>query len=209
MAKPEKKKREQYESALRKKSQCLKETFDPERFEQLGADMTEDGNVRLKVLKWHFVLDPDSVSVTVEEEETAPRTVWKILFLDYLNSQTPSKPSTFEGFTDFGEARGYQKAYDQRVTQRLTHGVGAEEATLREAAEALGGAMGEQDPLRYLFRFFPNFEMQVVRQEGDEELPSCCEVLFSDNALDVISIESMIVAAERLVSVLEGKGPCG
>ncbi|MBS3763022.1 MAG: DUF3786 domain-containing protein [Planctomycetes bacterium] len=205
--KPGNTKREGYESALREEKRRLRENFDPERFEKLGAAVTDEGRIRLKVLKWHLVIRLDPVSMIVEGDGNGPRMVWQILALDYLNSRNPSSPQSFQGFVAFPEVRAYQKAYQQRVPQRLTHGVGSDAAKFEKAAEEVGGAKSGETPLRYLFRFFPNFELQVVREEADEEFPHECKVLFSDNALDVLSIESMIVAAEKLVSALEGKGP--
>ena len=46
-----------------------------------------------------------------------------------------------------------------------------------------------------------------MRSEADEDFPAACNVLFSDNTLDIFSMEDGIVAAERLVSALEGGTP--
>jgi len=62
-------------------------------------------------------------------------------------------------------------------------------------------------PLTFLFAFFPHFELQVARHEADEEFPPLCNVCFPDNAPDLLSVESMTVAAEKLVSALEGGTP--
>ncbi len=46
-----------------------------------------------------------------------------------------------------------------------------------------------------------------MRSEADEDFPASCNVLLSDNVLTLFSLEDGIVAAERLVSALEGKTP--
>jgi hypothetical protein len=93
------------------------------------------------------------------------------------------------------------------VNRRLSHTVGRERDAFIRAAERLGAAIGEDDPVRCMFRFFPLLEFQVVRHEGDEDFPPACKVLFPDNLLSLVTMEDGIVAADTLVSALEGKSP--
>ena len=87
--------------------------------------------------------------------------------------------------------------------------VGADAEAFADAARRCGGVQGNADPLAYLFRFFPRFELQALRYEGDEDFSPSCNVLFSDNALSVLSIESVIVAADEMITCMKkGKGPC-
>ena len=100
------------------------------------------------------------------------------------------------------------RAFEGRVIARLSRTVGRDEAEFVRAAQRCLGTRGSGRPLSYLFRFFPILELQAVRHEGDEDLPPSCNVLFPDNAPHLLSSESMIVAAERFVSALQGRTPC-
>ena len=93
------------------------------------------------------------------------------------------------------------------MLERLSRTVGRDEESFCRAAESWGGVRAEAKPRRYLFRFFPLFELHLLRYEGDEDFPPYCNVLFPDNMLALFSAEDAIVAAEQLVRCLEGKGP--
>jgi hypothetical protein len=133
--------------------------------------------------------------------------VWQILALDYLKADVPRPPERFLSFADFVEVRTYLKVFEGRVTGRLARGVARDAQEFAQAAERCGGVKGGSPPA-YLFRFLPRLELQVTRYEGEEDLPPACNVLFPDNAMQVLSPECVIAAAELLVSALKGKRPC-
>ena len=196
-----------YEVAREAAVKRLRQCFDPERLARLGVDLREDGAIELPALCWRFAIRLDPFSMVLLPGDGAVNVVWQILALDYLSGDPSGAPARFLSFAEFPEVRSYLRAFEGRVTGRLGRGVGGDEETFVRAAERCLGARGSASPLSYLFRLFPTFELQVVRHEGDEDLPPSCNVLFPDNALRVLSAESIIVAAERLVSSLEGKSP--
>ena len=197
-----------YEIARQRWAERFRERFDRQRLTRLGAVVGEEGAVTVPSLCWRLRARLDPVSVTVEPDGREAGIVWQILVLEYLAADPGRPPVRFVSFADFPQARSYLKAFEGRVTGRLTDGVGKDRGRFARAAQGCCGVPGSERPLSYLFHFFPSFELQVVRYEGDEEFPPACNVLFADNALDILSAESMIVAAERLVSALHGKGPC-
>ncbi|MHC5034746.1 MAG: DUF3786 domain-containing protein [Planctomycetota bacterium] len=201
-------KQDHYELARDAALRRLRERIDAERLSLLGARLSEDGSaVVLPSLCWEFEvqLAPFAMYLLPEREDVS--VTWQILALDYLGAENPAPPRRFVSFADFAEGRGYLPAFDSRVNRRLSHTVGRERESFIKAAERLGTAVGEGDPMRGMFRFFPLVEFQVVRYEGDEDFPPACKVLFSDNLLSIFSMEDGIVAAERLASALEGKTP--
>ncbi len=195
--------------------QKLRAGLEPARLEQLGAKVFQDGAlIVLPALCWELHVRPEPYSMLVMPEELPVRIAWQILALNYLASPKPVAPRGFRSFADFAEARSYQPAYQGRVVERLSHTVGREAGPFLCAARRLGATPTGDDPVRCIFRFFPLLELEVVRYEADEDFPASCNVLLSDNAAALFSLEDAIVAAEMLVSALGGKtpatlGPCG
>ena len=186
----------------------LRGGLDAERLGRLGAQFTEDGRaISVPSLCWRLLVRVDPFSMSLEPDGGDVAIAWQILVLDYLNSSDPVRPSGFRSFADFAEGRGYQRAFDQRVVGRLSHTVGRDGAAFAEAARRLGAEPSGADPVRCIFRFFPLLEFQVARYAEDEDFPPSCNVLLSDNLLSIFTMEDGIVAAERLVSALEGKTP--
>lgn len=187
----------------------LKDNYNPRRLENLGAKITSDDSIHLPCLRWTLRIQIDPFEALVLPEEEPASVTWQVLALDYLNAFIPPPAGEFLSFTDFSELRTYREAYEGRVIGRLTATVGADEEKFEEAARSCGGKLKGEKPPLWEFAFFPLFSLQVVRHPGDEELPATCNVLFPDNAVNVLSAESVIVAAEKLVSSLSGKGPTG
>lgn len=196
-----------YLLARDKELQTLRENFNPRRLENLGAEVTSDESIRLPCLKWTLRIRLDPFEAVVLPEDKPAGITWQVLALDYLNAFIPPPAREYLSFTDFSELRTYQDAFEGRVTGRLSHGVGADAEQLAEAARACGGELEGENPPLWTFQFFPLFSLQIVRHAGDEELPPTCHVLFPDNAIKLLSTESVIVAAEKLVSSLSGRGP--
>ncbi len=197
-----------YEIARRAGIEKLKQRLEPDRLKRLGAALAEDGTIQIASLCWSFALRQEPFSMVLLPDRRPAGSVWQILALDYLSAEPPRPPARFVSFADLPEGRGYQRAFDGRVTARLSRGVGSNVEAFVEAAERCGGSRGSESPMSYLFRFFPRFELQVMRHEGDEDFPPSCTVLFPDNALEMLSAECVVVAAEKLVASLEGKIPC-
>ena len=197
-----------YEIARDRGAEELRRRLDAERLRGLGVEVSDEGGLVLASLCWRFALTADPFSMVLLPQGRECSVVWQILALNYLNADLPPEPGRFVSFAEFAESRGYLRAFDGRVTERLSRTAGREAQGFIAACERCAGTQGTSRPLSYLFHFFPRFEFQVVRYEGDEDFPPACNVLFPDTALEVLSAESMIVAAERLVSALQGKSPC-
>jgi len=192
------------DAALRR----LREGLDADRLHALRARLTDEGRVLvLPCLCWQFELRLEPYAMCVLPGGQQAGLVWQILALNYLGAREPRPPRGFRSFADFPQGRGYQKAFDERVVARLSETAGRDGESLAQAAERLGSVPTGHDPMRCIFHFFPLLEFQVARYEGDEDFPPSCSVLLSDNLLSLFSMEDGIVAAERLVSALEGKTP--
>ncbi|MHC4480859.1 MAG: DUF3786 domain-containing protein [Planctomycetota bacterium] len=197
-----------YELARDAALKRLRRGLDAERIAALGGrPQEESGAVVLPSLCWEIEVRTDPFVMRLLPEGGELSVVWQILVLNYLCAREPAPPSRFLSFADFAEGRGYLRAFESRVCARLSNTVGRDRQAFVRAAERLGASPVGGDPLRCIFRFFPLLEFLVVRYEADEDFPVSCNVLLADNLLSVVTMEDGIVAAERLVSALEGKRP--
>jgi hypothetical protein len=226
-------KQDHYEVALGAALRRLRERLDADRLRLLRARVSGDCNtIVLPALCWEFEVRTEPLAISLLPQRCQVSIVWQILVLDYLGAEHPAPPVRFVSFADFPDGRGYQSAFEARVIRRLDRMLGRDPGALPRAAERLGAVPvgrlahaessssasagapgsvrlpGEGDgPVRCIFRFFPLLEFQVVRHPGDGDFPPSCNMLFSDNLLSIFTMEDGIVAAERLVSVIEGKTP--
>ncbi|MCK4283945.1 MAG: DUF3786 domain-containing protein [Candidatus Brocadiae bacterium] len=201
-------KQDHYEVARDAALHRLRQRADGERLLMLGARHTDsDAAVTLPVLCWELriQMEPFAMSLLPGGDEVA--LPWQILALDYLCAREPVPPTGFVSFADFAEGRSYLPAFRSRVTDRLSHTVGRDKTAFIGAAERLGAKPVGGDPVMCIFRFFPLLDFQVARYEADDEFPASCDVLYPDNTLAIFTLEDGIVAAEKLVAALEGKGP--
>ena len=179
-----------------------------QRLAILGAELFADGgSIVVPCMNWRFRVQLDPYGMELAPDGAQVAIMWQILVLNYLGAQSPEPPRGFRSFADFPEGRSYQAAFDGRVIGRLTRTVGGEADVFRSAIESSGATPTGHDPVVCIVRFFPLLEFQVSRYEGDEDFPTSCNVLLSDNVLSLFTMEDGIVAAERLISVLAGRTP--
>lgn len=201
-------KQDHYEIARDAALQKLTADLDAARLEALGARLDpETGAIVLPTLCWQIEVQPEPFAMCLLPGREPVAISWQIIALNYLAAPHPQPPHGFVSFADIPEGRSYLSAFDGRVCQRLSHTAGREAAAFEEAARRLGAEPIAGKTTRCIFRVFPLFELEVVRSEADEDFPASCNVLLPDNALALFSLEDGIVAAERLVSALEGKTP--
>ena len=201
-------KQDHYEIARDAALARLAADLDAARLDALGARFDPDSvTITLPVLCWQLLVRPEPYEMCLLPGREPVQIAWQIIALNYLAARRPQAPHGFRSFADFAEGRSYLSAYDARVCRRLSDGAGREAAGFVAAARRLGAEPIAGEAMRCVFRVFPLFELEVVRSEADEDFPASCNVLLPDNTLDLFSLEDGIVAAERLVSALEGRTP--
>jgi len=198
---------EGYEVAREAARQRLRDNWSRSRLEALGVEFKEGGRLELSCLGWVFSLDQEALVPCLLPEGRELSSLWQVLVLDYLCAPALTQPGRMVSFAEFPEARSYVRAFQARVIRRLESTVGRDEGALVEAAERCGAVLLSLRPLHYLFRFFPRLEMQLMRHPADDEFPAACNVLLPENVPSLFTVEDAIVAAEKLVSSLEGKSP--
>lgn len=201
-------KQDHYEVARDAALGKLAADLDAARLDALGARFDPDSvTIALPALCWQLLVRPDPYEMCLLPDREPVQISWQIIALNYLAARQPQAPHGFRSFADFVEGRSYLSAYDARVCRRLSEGAGREQAGFVAAARRLGAEPVVGEATRCVFRLFPLFELEVVRSEADEDFPASCNVLLADNTLKLFSLEDGIVAAERLVSALEGRTP--
>ena len=198
---------EHYQKARDRMLSALRKDLNARRMSNLGADAEDGTQIDLPCLSWTVRFRMEPYEAVVLPEERPARVTWQVLALDYLSSYIPPPADEHISFTDFPELRNYHDPFEGRVIRRLEGGVASEEDSLVEAARRCGGDRQNNDPLIYEFDLFPLLTLRLVRHPGDEDLDVGCNVLFPDNAVQLLAPESIIVAAESLVRCLEGSSP--
>jgi len=199
-----------YETAREAALKRARAGFCAERLKSLGVAFGEGGMLELPCLCWTFGLDSETLLPRLLPQEQTLSVTWQILVLDYLAAPVPPPVEQMLSFADFTQARAYARPFQGRVLHRLSATIGRRKSEFIAAAERCAGVRLEVrsgSSVRYRFRFFPRFELDVVRHEGDDDLLPACNVLFPDNMLSLFTMEDAIVAAERLVAGLRGKTP--
>ena len=171
---------------------------------RLGARY-EEGIIRLPVLNVEFHVNPQAAEILLADG-AAVGVWWSVLSVHYLLAEPSGRPDDrLVGFPDLTEARTYNDPYKGRALRRLEATVGRERESLERAALALGGEPADFGDASYRFQVFPLVPVWLVWHEGDDEFPPACTLLYKENILDYMSVEDVVVTAERLAGRLGGK----
>jgi len=175
----------------------------PEQLEWLGAK--RDGEMwKLLVMNESMTIDAASGDVTA----AGGRPIgpwWQVLTLHYLavTGRPHTRPPAI-GFAELPAGRAYAPVYHQRVIARLCRTVGCDEASLQEAACAVGGQAVAGGDLAFDFQALPRITLRLVWYAGDEELSPSAVLLLPDNVESFFCVEDIVVLSERLVLLLGG-----
>lgn len=108
----------------------------------------------------------------------------RILLLHYLlTADGTPVASRWIAFRNLPGGLGYEPAFRQRASLRLSRAFGTDQASFEGAARALGGERLTFGDASFLFRVLPRVWLSVVVHLADEEFPASANVLF-DAAVD-------------------------
>jgi hypothetical protein len=108
-------------------------------------------------------------------------------------------------FADLPDGRGYADVYDSRVLKRLCATAGRDAATLRDAAEALGGLEVPGGDMAFQFTVFPRVAIRMIWHAPDEEFAPSATILLPGNVDEFFCTEDMVVLCESCVARLGGR----
>ncbi len=128
----------------------------------------------------------------------------KILVLRYLTEcsyvASAGKMLTYRELP-WGEV--YFRQFSGRCLSRLAFSYGNRLAQFREKMEKLGAKQIAQSDAGYEIAVFPDFTVQFLLWEGDDEFPPSSQILFSDNFAAAFHGEDPVVVSEIIISALK------
>ena len=109
----------------------------------------------------------------------------------------------FKTFREMPWGELYIKPYTGRVLTRAAFTFGTRVAAFQAACQKMGAKELSHGDAGYEFSFLPDFKVQIMVWEGDDEFPPNAQVLYSDNFETGFAPEDRVVAGDILISVIK------
>lgn len=128
------------------------------------------------------------------------------LLLYHLNL-ADGAPLTGEwiAFSDLPDGRFYNQAFQGYTGKELARAFRDDRAAFERAAQALGGQPHPLGEAAFIFRALPRVPLLVVYWQGDEDLPSTCQVLFDAAASHYLPTDAYAILGSILTRRLISK----
>jgi len=103
----------------------------------------------------------------------------------------------FIAFSDLPDGRFYAQAFQGYTGYELARRF-PQRRDFEQAALRLGGALYPHGESAFLFNLFPRVKLLVVYWQGDEDLPSSCQVLFNSAIAHHLPTDACAIAGSIL-----------
>jgi hypothetical protein len=97
----------------------------------------------------------------------------------------------------------YIKPYTGRVLTRAAFTFSFKLAAFAAACEKMGAKKLPHGDAGYQFELLPDYHMQILIWQGDEEFPPNAQVIYSDNFAEGFAAEDRVVAGDILISTIK------
>ena len=127
----------------------------------------------------------------------------QILLLHYLlTADGTPVAARWIAFRNLPGGLGYDAAFQNRASRRLSHAFGRDRASFEAAARALGGERLSFGDTSFLFRVLPRVWLSVVLYLADDEFPANANVLFDAVVDRYLPTEDLAVVGGMLAGRL-------
>ncbi len=127
----------------------------------------------------------------------------RILLLHYLLEGRKAGPSAaFLPYRELPWGEVYDRNFRGRCLMGLARLFGARPEAFRAACEALGGTAVPSSGVACELCVLPGLYLRLYVWEGEDELPSSSQILFSDNFPDAFAAEDRVVLCEIVLRKL-------
>ena len=100
----------------------------------------------------------------------------------------------------------YLRQFDGRCIKRLAFSYGNRIAEFCAIMEHLRGARTKHGDAAYQLEIYPDYRIEMILWEGDEEFPPSSQILFSDNFPASFQAEDMAVMGDVIIGSLKAFG---
>ena len=102
----------------------------------------------------------------------------------------------------------YLRQFDGRCIKRLAFSYGNRLGDFKAIMEHIKAAPVKHGDIAYEVEIFPEYKVQMILWEGDEEFPPSSQILFSDNFPVSFQAEDMAVMGDVIIGSLKAFLKC-
>ena len=133
----------------------------------------------------------------------------KILTIRFLLNGVKSESSgKFKTYREMPWGEVYLRQFDGRCIKRLAFSYGNRPGDFRAIMEHISAIPVKHGDIAYEVEIFPEYKIQMILWEGDEEFPPSSQILFSDNFPVSFQAEDMAVMGDVIIGSLKAYLKC-
>ena len=128
----------------------------------------------------------------------------KILTIRFLLSGSASSGTgKFKTYREMPWGEVYLRQFDGRCIKRLAFTYGNRLGDFEKIMEHIHAKKVSHGDIAYEVEIFPDYQIQMILWEGDEEFPPSSQILFSDNFPVSFAAEDMAVMGDVIIGSLK------
>lgn len=141
-------------------------------------------------------------------EAEVPKSVQICILLYMVQALPVPKGKEWKTFKDLPQGYHHWMPFVNEALDPLVKGFGSDLASLKSAAQSLGGRPVDIGDVGYEFQMLPRINLQVIFWVGDEEFPPKANILFNESCvmqLDTATLYMMGIDLSRRLLHRAGK----
>ena len=125
-----------------------------------------------------------------------------------LNGAEASGTGKFKTYREMPWGEVYLRQFDGRCIKRLAFSYGNRIKDFQAIMEHMHCVPVKHGDIAYQLEIFPNYLVQMILWEGDDEFPPSSQILFSDNFPISFQAEDMAVMGDVIIGSLKSFAKC-
>lgn len=125
-----------------------------------------------------------------------------------LNSAEASGTGKFKTYREMPWGEVYLRQFDGRCIKRLAFSYGNRIKDFQAIMEHMHCVPVKHGDIAYQLEIFPDYLVQMILWEGDDEFPPSSQILFSDNFPISFQAEDMAVMGDVIIGSLKSFAKC-
>lgn len=125
-----------------------------------------------------------------------------------LNGAKASGTGKFKTYREMPWGEVYLRQFDGRCIKRLAFSYGNRIKDYQAIMEHMHCVPVKHGDIAYQLEIFPNYLVQMILWEGDDEFPPSSQILFSDNFPISFQAEDMAVMGDVIIGSLKSFAKC-
>jgi len=125
-----------------------------------------------------------------------------------LNGAEASGTGKFKTYREMPWGEVYLRQFDGRCIKRLAFSYGNRIKDFQAIMEHMHCVPVKHGDIAYQLEIFPDYLVQMILWEGDDEFPPSSQILFSDNFPISFQAEDMAVMGDVIIGSLKSFAKC-